>query len=256
MASKQQAKGLEDLGFEKAADAVSPRTSMVMSLNGKTGVGKTRFLLTAPKPIALFNFDRKLEDSVLAELGVDKERDLYIMPVCIEEHDAEDLVKKEWDKFYRGFLAVMHNPEIPTVAIDTFCAVYESYRIRLFGKLSGVKSHHYGPVNTMMKTMLKIAEKYDKHVLLCHRLKKEYEKLKSKDDSAWNGNMIPKGWGDAQYEIPFVLEFFKDDDGYNAELTKSSVRPKEVEGRVFMNHEIDFATIAAEITDTTIVEWM
>jgi hypothetical protein len=252
--SKRQ-QTLEQLGFAPAAEVVQPRNSLIMSVNARTGCGKTRFALTMPKPIAFFNFDRQIEQDIIDHLGINPATDLFIKDVCIDEGDAEDIIAKEWNDFRNAYNAVLKSDEIVSVAVDTFCAVHEAVRLRLFGKLVGVKPHHYAQVNFIMRSMLKLAEKAGKNVVYCHRLKKEYKENKS-GDSSWTGNFEPKGYADAQYEVPVVLNLFKDDDGFNAEVTKSGIRAAEVEGRVFMNDEINFANIAAEVTGSIITEWM
>lgn len=243
------------LGFTPAAEIVKPATTLTLAVNALEKCGKTRFILTAPKPIALINFDRDIQQDLIDELGINAQTDLFIKTIEVSEGDAEDIWLKQWRDVKQAYSKVLDLPEIATVAVDTADQCYELSRLGNFGKLTQVPPFKYAIVNTEMRLMIKEANKRGKNVIWTHRLKKEYKQNKKGDDS-WSGKYIPAGWAGAQFDLEAAVILFKDNDGFNCEIINSGIRSKECVGEVMMNDDITFPMVASMITGTMITDWM
>jgi hypothetical protein len=251
----KQTPSLKSLGFESADQVVQPRTSLTLAVNALEKCGKTRFLLTCPKPIALINFDRDIEPAMLADLGVSPAEDLWIKTVEVDDTEAEDIWRKQWEDVKAAYRASLDMPQIATVCVDTADQMYELSRLANFGRLAKVPPFKYSVVNTELKLLIKEANRRGKNVIWTHRLKKEYKQNKKGEDS-WSGLYVPSGWSAAQFELAASVKLYKDDDGYNLEVVSSGIRQTECEGEVLLNDDVNFAQLASLITGEPITEWM
>src|SRR5262245_17978680 len=94
--------GLEGTTFELADGAV--RRRLIISVEGDWGTGKTDFALTAPGPIAFFNFDLNTEWT-LGQYA--KKKQIYKSNISIpdkDDRDAQTLAETAWKRFKNDYM--------------------------------------------------------------------------------------------------------------------------------------------------------
>ena len=198
---------LPNTNFKKADDSVKHR--LIASISAVEKQGKTHFALTAPGPIALFDFDNGLE-GVLHKFS--KKKEIMVSEYKIGNAQTQETYIPVWDRFKREFLATMRPGNgVRTVIVDTATEAWELIRLARFGKLDQVLPRYYGPLNAEFKELIRIAYTSDKNLLLLHKMKAEYINDKS------TGKMTRAGWGDTGYFVQVNLELWRDpDDGFTA----------------------------------------
>ena len=135
-------------GFTRANGAVQRR--LILSIEALEGVGKTRFTLTAPGPIAFLNFDYGLEGVVERS---SYEKAIYVASIKLDFQGGKDQIdhappRRELQKFETNYQTALKQAR--TIVIDTGTELWELMRLAAFGKLTQVMPHHYAPVNQEM----------------------------------------------------------------------------------------------------------
>lgn len=163
-------------GFEKVTTR-QLKDRLVIALSGLEKTGKTHWCLTAPEPIAYFDFDRR------GSAALDKFRAMktiyhkhYDLPNITLTGEAD---KKRCEKLLKEFKSdweeVMGNDIIRTVVVDTCSDVWELIRLAHFGKLTKVMPHMYVTANADFRVLFKTVYSSDKNVIFVSKLKEEYK---------------------------------------------------------------------------------
>lgn len=221
---------LTAVGFTRLQEIIR-RPRLTVSTGGREKTGKTRFMLTAPGPIAFFNFDRLIEPELL-ELAKQYKREVYLKQYVFSAQtgkraDWEAL----WEEYKRDWMAAMRN--FRTVIQDTGTATWELCRLARFGKLTQVSPHHYGPVNAEFDSIIKLPQQFDGvNCLISHRYKKEYkgpgaaQKTKAAEGEVkemWTGGFERQGYGGTPFEMQLVIEHFQSSSTYDVETGNRTV---------------------------------
>lgn len=173
------------------ASSMTRKNRIVMNLEGSEKNGKTHYSLTAPGPIAFFNFDNGLEGVVDKFIS----KQVYVRNYQIPDDPLRKQVEPLWDDFISNYKKALESKTIRTIVIDSFCAVWDLLRLVRLGKLTGVLPHHYVGVNSEMSNLIRAAYGSDKDLILIHKLKKEWVDGKS------TGNLIRDGFKDVNFQV-------------------------------------------------------
>jgi len=149
-------------GFELVTSKL-PKRRLITRIGALEKDGKTDWALTAPDPIGVIDCDRGLEGVV--EKFVDGRRatkEIYVksyrkMPVRTQDdHEAR------WDAVERDYRILLADSTIRSILWDTDTEMWEMARMAFFGKLTQIKSHHYGEVNAAFRKLIDEAFDNDK----------------------------------------------------------------------------------------------
>ena len=244
-------------GFEKATSIVLKRR-LICRVGGLEKEGKTHFALTAPAPIGAIDMDRGLEGVV--EKFAD-EKDIYVknlrgMPVQDQkDHEAR------WDAFEAAHRQLLADTTIRSILWDTDTEAWEMARLAYFGKLTQIKSHHYGQVNAAFRKLIDEAFDADKNLILISRYKKQYvKKNPASDDSVWNGKYDAAGFNELAsiVQVNLKAKLIRGDDGSCIpSITIINCRQNMgMNGEVFEGEEACFSWVVAHIIEgTSPEEW-
>ena len=229
---------------------------LLLSIEGMPGKGKSTLALSAPGPIALFDFDTGLEGVV--EKFLDEGKKIYIPDESLKHGDTQD--PKVWDKMWQSFkvhyFRALDCKDIRTVVIDTATEAWELVRLAEFGKLSQVLPHSYGPVNAEFRRLLRRAYDSDKNLILIHKLKPKYVNDKRTDEYEMSG------FSGTPYDVQCSVRVWRhrrDVDGdVDFGMTVLKCRPNaEVEDEELVQPMSNFAFLAATVfPDTDVEDWI
>ena len=240
-------------GFEKATTELR-FLRLVMRIGALEKDGKTHLALTAPAPIAVFDMDRGLEGVVekfadTKEIQVTNFRE---MPVKTQkDHEAK------WDMFEKRYWAVLADTTIRSIIWDTDTEAWEMIRMAYFGKLTQIKSHHYGEVNAVFRKLIDGAFDSNKNLIMLARYRKQYVKKNlTSDDSAWNGKYEPSGFTEAPniVQVNLRTKLVEDEDGEQmpTAVVVNCRQNMTMNGHLFEGFdEVTFPWIAANIIEGT-----
>ena len=192
---------LESFGFGLADSYVKPR--IIAAVKGMDKQGKTHFGLSAPAPVAYFNFDIGLEGVVHKFINNGKK--IYPMPMDVPTTQA--LAIAEWDrKFYPAYHhVIMHNKEVRSVVIDTETELWELLRMARFGQTTQVMPYMYGPVNAEFRAIIRLAYEtpHPKNVIFLRKMKPVYIKNER------TGDYEATGFGEMKYLVQVNLHAWR-----------------------------------------------
>jgi len=188
-------------GFEKPSNKTKPR--LIIAVDGQEKRGKTTFGLSAPAPIAFFNFDEGLE-GVIHKF---KDKEILISSFMLPADKKVPGVdwKAEWGRFKEEYKRVLTHSEVRTVVIDTATELWELCRMAGLGKLTQVLPHHYGPVNAEMREVIRTAYGYDKNLILLHKMRTQYVNDK------WTGKYERNGFKDTGFAVQVNVRLLRKD---------------------------------------------
>jgi hypothetical protein len=138
-----------------------------MSLDGQPGTGRTRFALSAPRPIWLIELDKGGSEGLLED-ATDINIARYPYAKNITQADAKDIA----NEVERDIIEARDSGR--TVVIDKADGLWQLFRLAEFGRLAGVQSRKYEGVNTRMSELLRSFVDTDTNLLLIHDLQDEY----------------------------------------------------------------------------------
>ena len=160
-----------------------------MSLVGKKKTGKTTLLLSAPKPMVVFDFefgvDRVEPRFIKQGQDIEVHRMTPASPVKMknEHQKAVDF----WNDFYARYNKALEDPKVVTIGMDTFSAVWEIRRLAFLGELNllvstrggdarkNMRPEEYFIPNTDMKQLLVQAKVHGKILIVTHHTRSVYE---------------------------------------------------------------------------------
>lgn len=185
-------------GFEKVKVG-ERKKRMVVAVEGREKDGKTSFAISAPAPIAIFNLDTGLE-GVIEKVAYEKE----IIQCEVDYRDATNANEwvKMWEHVKKSYYNAL-NSNVRTIVMDTASEMWELVRLARFGKLTQVMPHHYGPVNTEFRDLIRAVYKTDKNLVLLHKLKEEYINDKK------TGRYERAGFKDVAYQVQINLRVWR-----------------------------------------------
>lgn len=199
---------MTSLGFvsgQEYAKVAQKQRRIILAIDGKEKVGKTRFCLTAPGPIAFFNIDLGTEGVLDVYCKENPKKKVYIQTFhvrMLEGKEGQDAALVVWQRLITAYRAVLG--KVRTVVIDTSTELWDIVRLAAFGKLSQVKSHHYGPVNSQFRDFIRMAYDSNTNLILIHKLKDEYENDKK------TGRLVRGGFSDTGFMVQANATLSKD----------------------------------------------
>lgn len=262
MISKKQ---LSKYGFSLPPEPNLNR--IVLAIYGNEKQGKSHFALTAPRPIAYFDFDKGIQRPLRNFAFADGE---LLYTTYDTEPVKQDINNRTLLQFIDSYKWAIRSGEFRTCVIDTGSALWELIRLAKLGRLTSVKPHHYNLPNAMYRELLEIALSPENgtNLILLHKYKKQYKQNKKGDDS-WTGKMEPKWQNETGYLVEIHGEIYKDRDreaegaGWNLHIMECGINP-ELEDSVFTttyDDEVedetpcDFPTLASYATGTDLENW-
>ncbi len=240
-------------GFSRAKSTSGHR--LILNIEGMEGKGKSSLALSAPDPIALFDFDTGLEgviEKILAE-----GRDILVPDESLKHRDVTTQADwgKMWDAFVKMYARALNSKDIRTVVIDTGTEAWELARLAAFGQLSQVQPHHYGPVNADFRRLIKRAFDSDKNLIITHKLKPRYVDNKRTKDYDMSG------FNDMPYIAQVTVRVWRhrraEDDDVDFGLTFRKCRPNaDLEETELVQPMSTFQFLASEVfPDTEPEDW-
>lgn len=170
----------------------STNRRIVLNVEGLEKKGKSTLGLSAPGPIALYDFDIGLEGVI--EPWLEKKK-IYVPDESFRYRDATDINEWEqiWEAYKKSFLRAVACAHVRTIMLDTGTEAWELARLARFGKLTQVMPHHYGPVNAEFRDLYRKVYDTDKNLIILHKLKSKYVNDKRTDEFEMSG------FGDTPY---------------------------------------------------------
>jgi len=159
---------------------VSRVRRLILDVHGEPKTGKTHLALTAPGPIAYFDFDWGLE-GVLPKLDRDDVFVIEMTPggfLLTENAGNRAVFAREWEKFVQANEEALR--EAQTIVYDTFTEAWELARLAHFAKnekirdLTRVMPQYYPEVNAIFRSILRKAKLVDKHIIMVHKVREEW----------------------------------------------------------------------------------
>lgn len=276
---------LETLGFEQISNEIPLR--LAMALWGGGGVGKTRFALTAAKPMAYFQFDLGGEEGVAPELpkeGVFAKRYKLDADPKFVQHYARD--KKDqntllvwnpddaqkvvdfWLKFRSEFIRILDSQETRTMVIDHASDAYDFCRLAHFipdfGRQERVGQLEYGKPKQDFRELIERVKAQEKTSLIL--LFKE-KPIYINDKRTKRTEMVaPKDLLD--YAVPLTVKLWIDEEAleegeiiYRSKITRTRKDQGRLLGKAIeelpgpWDKRITFPKLAALYTGTRESEW-
>lgn len=168
------------------AKTIKTKDRLIVSVSGLEKCGKTHFGLTAPSPIATFSTDIG-EEGVVQKF---KDKDVSIMflgKFDKDDPDVGDQASEEFNRFRTAYLRLLRGNDVRAIVWDTATEIWELLRIARFGRLTQVMPYMYGPVNAEFRALIREAYKYDKNLILLHKMRPVYINDKRVDKYEMSG---------------------------------------------------------------------
>jgi hypothetical protein len=244
MAAVNNTHSLKNFGFYQADTSMPKR--IIMAVNGHRGAGKSHFALTAPGPIAVFNFDVGLS-GVVQKFAANK----VVMVTDMRVPNVQEEAAREWQRFCNAWTMALKAKDVRTVVIDAETESYELIRLGRFGQLSQVMPYMYGPVSAEYARVLRQALDADKNVVLTRHLRSVYINDKKTRD------FEPAGFSGVEKIVEAVVEIrrqrIEDGRGWEIEITKNRLNP-ELDGEVLGGDACNFPFLASLCIEGTPVD--
>lgn len=165
-------------------DEGAPAESLVLSVRGLEGTGKSFLAGQGPNEIAYFSVDAGVDRVIaplraagrLIHLGAYE----YMLPSPVLERDENDYdkVAKHVMGYLRKFRQTWHaaiaEPRVRTMVQDSCSEIWQMYLLANFGKLEQNERTAYGPINSAFMGDIKAAKRAGKVVVLIHQMKARY----------------------------------------------------------------------------------
>lgn len=186
------AKALEKAGF---TDSIKPRTnSLVCTISGMEGTGKTHWSLTAPKPLLYMGTDfgddgviQKAQGQIIRPKTGDYKLEIpheFRAFVDKTESDAERrkregrLANFVHDEFYVPFFRDYKagiDAGVRSVVWDTALEVWEMVRLSVYGREATNRSDLQAEANSKFKEMVRLANVANINLIMVNRLKNKWD---------------------------------------------------------------------------------
>jgi len=221
---------LSNTGF--APDTPDYATHIIGSIEGRGGSGKSHLACTAPGPIAFMDLDFNSEPVRKKALVNGKEiwYAKYVIPSGARRQKDDGGLNPAfaraavaaWNNFQADYFQALE--EARTVVIDTATEAWELCRLAHFlpewGRIEKIKAHHYTPLNSSFRNLLRAGYESDANVLLLHKVKKEWK------GEGWSGKWERAGFGDIEFVSQVNLRTSVDKYGeFRVEILKCTQNP-------------------------------
>jgi hypothetical protein len=201
------AKVLEAAGF---TDIIMPRAaSVVMTVAGVEGTGKTTWALTAPKPLLYMGTDfgtdgviQKAKGQIIRPREKDGSPKEYRVNI---PHDLRAFVDRQetdkerekregalanyiHDNFYLPFRAdytAAIKAGVRSVVWDTALEVWEYVRLSVYGRGATNRNDLRTEANSKMKELIRLANVSNVNLIMVNRLKNKWESYYQGNDIKW-----------------------------------------------------------------------
>jgi hypothetical protein len=182
--------------IEGLSEPEPPRKRVVIAVDGLDKHGKTRFALSAPKPLVYLDFDIGKEGVIEKAPnpgGIITSEPFLFLPseITFDIDNEDERTKKvmaaadpQLTRFRKTYLSCLRQPLLSrngrklkarTVVVDTGTEAWQLLRLCYLGKISQVKPHHYVEVNGLMRDLVRAAFESDVNVIWLHKLKAEWK---------------------------------------------------------------------------------
>lgn len=146
---------------------------------GKKKTGKSTFLLSAPKPLTIFDFEngvRRVEDRYKADFA-----QVTVVPFIPQNpyklKKNPELAIKFWDEVLKAYVKALEDDSVASIAFDVWTSAWEARRIAYAAELGrkNLMPQDYPPINAEFKQMLVQAQTYGKVLLLSEHTRAVYD---------------------------------------------------------------------------------
>ena len=252
---------------------------LIISTEGLSGCGKTRFALSAPKPLAFLTLDRGFEDATHDEafsLANIDDAD-YSLDAIREASDAAVAAAANliWTEFVRDWVRALEKGRIlagnrfekyRSAVCDTGTELYQLLRLARYGRVAKIPPVAYPDLYAeFRRDIIKPAYRSGCNVIFTHKLKAERRNKIGKkangepmEISELTGRMVLDGFPEFRgeensYAAPITLLQRRDltkpiPNRYILKVLKCAPQP-ELDGEEFEG--LDFATFATLVHPTT-----
>lgn len=219
---------------------------LIVQVNGMQKTGKTTLGLSAPKPLAIINFDIGLE-GVIQRFAEDVTKgNILVMDMksgeyLLQQNLGQDVYEAEWRKFVSGFRIALR--ECKSVMVDTAPEAWELCRLAHFGRLSQVMQHHYAIPNAAFRQLLREAYEHEVNLILVHHLKAEYVGNTS------TGNKVPAGFSRTADLVQMVVYMWRDENNEFCLRIADCRHKPQLNGTVLFGGMINFEYLLSMVHD-------
>jgi len=234
-------------GFEPAAELYKPKKRLIVAIDAHEKQGKTHFGLTAPGPIAYFNFDRSPEDVLPKFPG----KDILVSDQKIPPdwgNKPQQFYVTVWERFKKLFLAAAEHPRFRSIVVDTATELWEVLRMARLGALAKVMPYQYTPVNAEMTATIKHILPCDKNVIFIHKLRPQYVNDK------WNGGYERSGFNQMKFLVQSNISLRFENGDFICRINDCS-RNMSLCGLELSGEMCSFPAIASIIFEDDIENW-
>lgn len=204
------------LGFEQVSPADKDKPRLVLCTEAGEKQGKTHFAFTCPGPVVgILSTDAGTREVLRKFLGDGRQyllKNIAGAKELVADKASSGDVEKSWREAKDSMEALVSNPSVRSIIVDTATELWELCRLARFGKLSQVMPHQYGPVNDeFRRAILKLpSERSGLNAVFIHKVKREYKAGRDGKD-VWTGRWERAGFADAPYIADVVLRHYRRD---------------------------------------------
>lgn len=258
---------------------VAPTTKrLIISSEGLSGCGKTRFALSAPKPLAFFTLDRGFEDATGNDLSMANIDDADFSLDSIRSAEDAAVAKEAniiWEEFKRDWIRALSQGRIlaggrfekyRSVVCDTGTELYQLLRLARHGRVAKIPPIAYPDLYAeFRRDIIKPVYRSGCNVIWTHKLKPERRNKIGKkangepmEISELTGRLVLDGFpefrgAENSYAAPITILQRRDltkpiPDRYILQVLKCAPQP-ELDGEEFEG--IDFTTFATLVHPQT-----
>lgn len=227
---------MKKLGFIPSEDMESKKR-IIMSVSGLEKQGKTHFGLTAPGPIAMFSTDIG-EEGVVDKF---KDKGVMILPIDRVDENSAEQAPTEFSRFKDAYYYSLRSNSVRTILVDTATEIWEILRMARFGRLTQVMPYQYGPVNAEYRALIRDAYKYDKNLILLHKMKAKYinDKRTAEYERA--------GFNDTGFLVQVNAQVYRYDTGEFAIMIRDCRQNPDLMGEEFSGPMCNFEFVSQMI---------
>jgi hypothetical protein len=251
---------------------------LIISTEGLTASGKTRFALSAPKPLAFFTLDRGFEDATDEDFSMANIDDADYSMDAIRAADDAAVAKEAnviWTDFVRDWVRALGQGRIlpsgkfepyRSVVVDTGTELYQLLRLARYGRVAKIPPISYPDLySEFRRDIIKPVYRSACNVIFTHKLKPERRNKIGKkangepmEISELTGRNVLDGFpefrgAEHSYAAPITLGQRRDltlpiPDRYIIQVLKCAPNP-ELDGEEF--NGLDFTTFATLVHPQT-----
>lgn len=232
------------------APAASSTPFHVLSIEGLPSTGKSRRAYGAPGRVAILSTDNGW-DGVIQPNFPDWESRFLIgnyymqldmtpdeefkdgnreVALKLADQQASRVRREVWQPYSNDYMSAMQNPGVRSVVLDLADQGYDFLRMANFGKLERNSQLGYVPINNEYESFVRQAHKFQKNLILIHRLSKEYKQstgADGKEKSVETGRLKRKGPQGIEYLVHSYLRthFTPGEMKFEVEVLKARRNP-------------------------------